>query len=479
MRRVVAVALRDGALLDGPAAAAVVALEPVLNRDRAPHRVAVDAVRVEARRVRRRQDRPLAAERVEHQRRRVVLGLGQLRRQRLALLLAVAAAIAAAAAEAPTDDAAESLSVTTLADGAHLTLKPSGRFWELEGGEAASPTAPLLGGGDDDDDGKKVYAVGALPPHLRVAAVGASSGDGATLASVRLADLASFGESLLHQARALPASDAAAAAGVGDPAGGGDARAGDGDAATVVEEVAAEGLGLFRLYGDGRVAASFEDRTLVSMRRPKDIVGTRGGGYALDLEREATAQSRAHLEIRAAAHGGGWYVADVVFPDGTTNQVRSDRPVGCEVYVTAACQFAAWAQKTPEQRVHDAAAVAGEQLQLSAELLRIERHLYVSDRGGGHSIGPPGAVGGAVGGAAELAAARQRVEDELAKLESVLAGGDPFTPPRPPAGGVDGSPQSIWEVAVERYSRSHIDDELERIAQFLTVGTLGGPTATE
>ena len=91
-------------------------------------------------------------------------------------------------------------------------------------------------------------------------------------------------------------------------------------------------------------------------------------------------------------------MADVVFPDGTTNQVRSDRPVGCEVYVTAACQFAAWAQKTPEQRVHDAAAVAGEQLQLSAELLRIERHLYVSDRGGGHSIGPPGAVGGAVGG---------------------------------------------------------------------------------
>ena len=37
------------------------------------------------------------------------------------------------------------------------------------------------------------------------------------------------------------------------------------------------------------------------------------------------------------------------------------------------------------------------------------------------------------------------------------------------------SPQSIWEVAVERYSRSHIDDELERINQFLTVGTLGGP----
>ena len=80
-----------------------------------------------------------------------------------------------------------------------------------------------------------------------------------------------------------------------------------------------------------------------------------------------------------------------------------------------------------------------------------------------------------MGGAAELAAARQRVEDELAKLESVLAGGDPFTPPRAPAGGVDGSPQSIWEVAVERYSRSHIDDELERITQFLTVGTLGGP----
>ena len=213
-------------------------------------------------------------------------------------------------------------------------------------------------------------------------------------------------------------------------------------------------MGLFRLYGDGRVAASFDDRTLVSMRRPKDIVGTRGGGYALDLEREATAQSRAHLEIRAAAHGGGWYVADVVFPDGTTNQVRSDRPVGCEVYVTAACQFAAWAQKTPEQRVRDAAAVAGEQLQLSAELLRIERHLYVSDRGGGLRDRPArrrrrrGRRRGRAGGGA--AARRGRA----GKLESVLAGGDPFTPPRAPAGGVDGSPQSIWEVAVERYSRA-------------------------
>ena len=85
------------------------------------------------------------------------------------------------------------------------------------------------------------------------------------------------------------------------------------ESAEVVEESSGEGAARFTAYADGRVRASFADRTLLELRRD-----------------------------RACAR--------LLMPDGERVEVRCAAPMRWAPYVSAAVEFGLWAFLTPEER---------------------------------------------------------------------------------------------------------------------------------
>ena len=85
------------------------------------------------------------------------------------------------------------------------------------------------------------------------------------------------------------------------------------ESAEVVEESSGEGAARFTAYADGRVRASFADRTLLELRRDRTC-------------------------------------ARLLMPDGERVEVRCAAPMRWAPYVSAAVEFGLWAFLTPEER---------------------------------------------------------------------------------------------------------------------------------
>lgn len=81
----------------------------------------------------------------------------------------------------------------------------------------------------------------------------------------------------------------------------------------VREQQEVEGSGLFTAYQDGRVRVVFLDRTLLEMDGARDS-------------------------------------CRLILPDGSRAVVAAHTPVGAELYVRAALEFAEWAFRTPAER---------------------------------------------------------------------------------------------------------------------------------
>jgi hypothetical protein len=157
---------------------------------------------------------------------------------------------------APPGDADEMgpLSVTVLEDGLHLMLSSNRRFWESCDAAGSST----------------VYAVGAVPPSRRCAPVGAPE----CAAPVSLFELTALGEGLVplnEQRRVFSAARTEhPARDTKQPMHPEDAtrwreRPGVADAGETVEDVHVQGVGRFRLFGDGRV--------IVGAQRVRPILG--------------------------------------------------------------------------------------------------------------------------------------------------------------------------------------------------------------
>ena len=254
----------------------------------------------------------------------------------------------------------------------------------------------------------------------------------------------------------------------------------------VLEESTVDGLGRFRLFGDGRVSVLFEDATVLTMRKAFPT----GGPFGASL---------AHLASTSAA---SWLMCDVVFPDGRTTTVRSTCPVGAEGYVHAAVQFKAWASKPLEVRVAEASRHKAEAAHVAKEIDRISRHLVATSaaRPDAIRIGDPAAEGisrakwgrhvAATAKAAEERREREgtsaswlggraQVAMELSKLERALH--EPHGGARRDGGGAPASVALPVDIAnalasvrttpaaaatpPSRGERVH--DEMSRIEQFL------------
>ncbi|KAL3903520.1 MAG: hypothetical protein SGPRY_011641, partial [Prymnesium sp.] len=192
-----------------------------------------------------------------------------------------------------------------------------------------------------------------------------------------------------------------------------------GDASELVEQSFLPGVGRFRLFGDGRVSVTFDDRTILVMHRPPPPPPSVHG--SADVTRG--------MPCGAASEYCDWMVCDVTFPDGHRTQVsrsrrrclspelksaprtasslvdlscvlvvRSDFPIEGESYVHAALQFRKWATQSTSERQMAIDQELEEERAVLAELRRIERHIQISQRAAplialGSSAGPQGAHG--------------------------------------------------------------------------------------
>jgi len=187
------------------------------------------------------------------------------------------------------------------------------------------------------------------------------------------------------------------------------------DPAAVLEEAILDGLGRFRLFGDGRVSVLFADGAVLTMRRAPD------GRTAAAPEQRAAP----HLDdLPSLEREPSWMLCELLRPDGRTCTVRSSCPVGAEGYVGLARQFHRWASASPERRVDEAERRALEAEHVQTELRRVERHLRAS----------PHLVAAAVANPATAPPPHAALDAaaELGKLARLLGdaktGGDPALP---------------------------------------------------
>lgn len=316
-----------------------------------------------------------------------------------------------------TDDATPPpLSLTILCDETHLMLASSERFWYGSKGAVASLPAKLATGdkatcgnagssssvaltgaagvstasgltGFGDRSAVVVYAVGAVPPVKRYSAV---TDQVPAVGSASLRDITAVGERLAAKSRSLPrcspggiTADEANQSSLDPIATGGWAvgleassmasEATDDlpavDPAACLEESIVDGLGRFRLFGDGRVSVLFDDSTVLTMRKTS-LAAVSGGG--------ASGRGVKAYHPFGPVSAASWLLCDVLFPDGRTCTVRSTCPVGAEGYVHAAVQFRAWATKPYSHRVRECEHHLIEQEKIGHELSRIQRHLVTA-----------------------------------------------------------------------------------------------------
>ena len=115
------------------------------------------------------------------------------------------------------------------------------------------------------------------------------------------------------------------------------------DPSALLEEAIVDGLGRFKLFGDGRVSTLFDDGTVLTMKPAhySNVNAAIGGS-------SGPAPMYDHL-LKPT-----WLLCDLLFPDGRTTTVRSTCPIGAEGYVHAAVQFRNWASKPYEVRLVEA-----------------------------------------------------------------------------------------------------------------------------
>lgn len=123
-----------------------------------------------------------------------------------------------------------------------------------------------------------------------------------------------------------------------------------GDASETVEDVSLDAVGHFRRFGDGRVAAAFDDRTILTLAAPGTAAAEVGTGHSAWTAQRPSAARAAPMRWLTTAQEE-WYVCRLVLPSGQTTTVRSDNPIGVGRYVAAAMEFLKWAERTPEERM--------------------------------------------------------------------------------------------------------------------------------
>ena len=466
---------------------------------------------------------------------------------------------------APPDDTCP-LTMHLLSDETHLRLAANQRFWVAGGAAAATAAGTAAKRGAP---APSVYAVGAVPPGRRYPAVGEGrSGGGGGVAPASLLELTTFAEQLWARQRSLPRSpsdgDAAHApphltagelsADDGGGGGGGGGAAAHGrtaaeasrhasgerhqgeglpafppsaapPAACLVEQADVEGVGRFRLFGDGRVSVLYNDGAVLTMRPPPNAMQSVPPshtelGVAADAGRSwrGGTPTCTHPRVSVAPR---WMLCDVLLPDGRQTTVRSTCPIGAEGYVHAAVQFHAWACKPLAARLREFKQAVSEQQGVDAELSRIQRHLWSNPLlGAGAGLPPPpwdrrdcsgllsaahdgdepagcAATAADVGarrpdgmgvGMASRAPSSPPVERELARLERALrtatpgAAATPVTqPPKPRGGGGEPtaggglaaslraavSAPTTGEAVTAKAARRAAEEEVARIERLL------------